>query len=169
LAKILADKNLAQVHAAATRLANLVRLRLHPVERTRDLGRALLEKQNDNLKQDLWDYTVLLDSVLDIDAPKPLPSAGIDELTDWITTLQTMDAGSIDHSVERWQATRTDAWLVAALTKVDSKHPKTNDLVSQALNVKPTAAAFPSARFHAVRLLMESARTTKPARYSTSF
>ena len=159
LAKILADKSMAQLHAAVSRLANLVRLRLHPVERTRELGRALLvEKQNDNLKQDLWDYTVLLDSVLDVDAPKPLPAAGIDDLTDWITTLQQTDAGSIDHSVERWQTTHTDPWLVAALSKVDAKHPKANDLIAQALNVKPTAAAFASARFHAVRLLMESAK-----------
>ena len=159
LAKILADKNMAQLQPAATRLANLVRLRLHPLERTRELGRKLLvDKQNDNLKQDLWDYTVLLDSVLDVDAAKPLPSAGIDELTDWITTLQLADAGSIDHALERWQTTHTDPWLIAALTKVDAKHPKANDLVAQALNVKPAAAAFASARFHAVRLLMESGK-----------
>lgn len=159
LAKILADKDRAHLHAAATRLANLVRLRLHPVERVRELGRILIsEKPNDNLKQDLWDYTTLLDSVLDIDAPKPLPAAGIDDLTDWIGTLQQPDVGSVDHSLERWQATRTDPWLVAALSKVDAKHPKANELVSQALNVRPTAAAFASARFHAVRLLMESGK-----------
>ena len=159
LAKIVADKNMAQLHPAATRLANLVRLRLHPLERTRELGRKLLvEKQNDNLKQDLWDYTALLDSVLDVDGAKPLPSAGIDELTDWITTLQLTDAGSIEHAVERWQTTHTDPWLVAALSKIDAKHPKANDLVAQALNVKPTTAAFASARFNAVRLLMESGK-----------
>jgi tetratricopeptide (TPR) repeat protein len=159
LAKILADENSARLHAAATRLANLVRLRLHPVERVRELGRILLvEKQNDNLKQDLWDYTALLDSVLDIDAPNPLPAAGNDDLTDWIAVLQQTDSGSVDHAVERWQATRTDPWLVAALSKVDAKHPKASELVSQALNVRPTAAAFASARFHAVRLLMESGK-----------
>ena len=159
LAKILADKNLDHLHAPATRLANLVRLRLHPVERTRELGRTLLvEKQNDNLKQDLWDYTTLLDSVLDVDAAKPLPSAGIDELTDWITTLQQTGTASLDRSLERWQATHTDPWLIAALSKVDGNHAKAAELISQALNVKPTAAAFASAQFHAVRLLMESGR-----------
>ncbi len=159
LAKILADKNLTHLHAAATRLANLVRLRLHPHERIRELGRILVnEKQNDNLKQDLWDYTTLLDSVLSEDAAQPLPAAGNDDLTDWIGTLQQTDAGSLDHSLERWQATRTDPWLVAALSKVDAKHPKANELVSQALNVRPAMAAFASARFHAVRLMMESGK-----------
>jgi tetratricopeptide (TPR) repeat protein len=159
LAKILADKNKADQHAAATRLANLVRFRLHPVERTRELAKALLiEKPNDNLKQDLWDYTMLLDNVLDVDAPKPLPAAGVDDLTDWLTTLQSTEATSLDHALERLQATRSDPWLVAALSKVDAKHPKANDLLAQALNVKPAAAAFASARFHAVRLLMESGK-----------
>src|SRR5215213_241252 len=100
LAKMLADKNQAQMHAAATRLVNLVRLRLHPQERVYELGRALLvEKQNNNLKQDLWDYTVLLDSVLDVDADKPLTGESMDELTDWITTVQYTEARLLDHSL----------------------------------------------------------------------
>ncbi|HEX6044976.1 MAG TPA: hypothetical protein VFZ22_10845 [Pyrinomonadaceae bacterium] len=159
LGNILADKNQSSMHAAATRLANLVRLRLHPVERVHELARILLvEKQNDNLKQDLWDYTTLLDSVLDTDTPKPLPAGGNDDLTDWITTLQSTDPSSPNHALERLQATRSEPWLVAALSKVDAKHPRAADLIAQALNVKPASAAFASARFHSVRLLMESGR-----------
>jgi hypothetical protein len=65
LRKILADSKLSSLHAASTRLLNLVRLRLHPAERLNELARILTAKtENPNLKQDLWDYTALLDGYL---------------------------------------------------------------------------------------------------------
>ncbi len=71
LAKILAVKSFANLHASATRLRNLIRLRLNPQERLHELARVLTDKkQNDNLKQDLWDYTTLLDQNLDTDEKK---------------------------------------------------------------------------------------------------
>ncbi len=58
LAKVLADRKLSDLHASATRLLNLLRLRLRPNERRHELAQMLMAKnQNDNLKQDLWDYT----------------------------------------------------------------------------------------------------------------
>lgn len=162
LARILVDKKLNNWHAAAKRLSNLVRLRLHPAERLHELAQVLIGKnQNDNLKQDLWDYTVLMDGFLEADEPKPLDALKSDELSDWISTLQAGDAAALDHTLARWQATHADAWLVAALSKVGGKHSKAGELISQALNVKTSAAAFVSARFHAVRLLMESGRTAE--------
>jgi tetratricopeptide (TPR) repeat protein len=158
LAKILADKNLTHLHAAATRLANLVRLRLHPKERLHELGRVLANsKQNDNLKQDLWDYTVLLDQYLEQEEP-PVDVVNGDDLSEWIATIEAGDQAAADRAVQRWQATHTDAWLIAALTHVESSHPKASELIAQALNVKSSAAAFASARFHAVRLLMQSGK-----------
>ncbi len=44
LAKILSDKKLSDLHAAATRLSNLVRLRLSPNERRHELAQTLLPK-----------------------------------------------------------------------------------------------------------------------------
>lgn len=152
LEKILADQRFEYLHASATGLRNLVRLRLHPQERLHELARVLTDKkQNDNLKQDLWDYTTLLDQNLEGDKKKT-------ELTDWITTFQSEKATSFDHSLERWQSTRSDPWFIAALTHADANHAKTSDLISQALKVQPNTPAFASARFHAVRLLMESGK-----------
>jgi tetratricopeptide (TPR) repeat protein len=159
LAKILADNKLAHLHAAATRLNNLVRLRLHPDQRLHELAQTLLAKnQNANLKQDLWDYTVLLDGYLEVDETKPRDALKGDDLSDWIATFQSPNLAALDHSLARWQATRADTWLIAALSKVDSKHPRAGELIAQALNVKTNAAAYASARFHAVRLLMESGK-----------
>ncbi len=159
LAKILADQRFARLQASARRLTNLVRLRLRPEERLHELGQALMANSpNNNLKQDLWDYTTLLDQYLEGDEPKSLPRVDSDDLSDWIATFQSPKPAALDHSLERWQATRSDPWLVAALSKVDAKHAKASELISQAVNVKSTSAAFASARFHAARLLMESGK-----------
>ena len=159
LTKILADKKLAHMHASSTRLANLVRLRLHPEQRLHELARVLTSKeQNDNLKQDLWDYTTLLDQTPEADEKQIASGSKDDDLTDWIVSFQSKYNTTFDHSLERWQATRSGPWLIAALSDADGKHAKAGELISEALKVQPNAPAFASARFHAVRLMMESGK-----------
>lgn len=165
LRKILADKNLSSLHAASTRLLNLVRLRAHPEERLNELAHTLATKSNNpNLKQDLWDYTVLLDGYLERDeedtttAP-PIPKG--EDLSDWIATIQDASEVATNHAVERWQATRSNPWLIAALSLTDGKHPKANDLIAEAMKVNSRSAAFASARYHAIRLLIETGKNTE--------
>ncbi|HVF22008.1 MAG TPA: hypothetical protein VM941_02985, partial [Pyrinomonadaceae bacterium] len=172
LQKILADKNLASLHAAATRLLNLVRLRLRPEERLSELARTLSAKApNPNLKQDLIDYTVLLDRYLERDEADPaqattpkeedLSNLRREDLSDWIATFQDSSEAARDHALARWQATRSNPWLVASLTLVNAQHAKARDLVTEALKVTTPSAAFAPARFHAIRLLMDMNRTAE--------
>jgi tetratricopeptide (TPR) repeat protein len=160
LKKILADKNFVELHASATRLSNLVRLRLYPEERLHELARVLTTtKQNDNLKQDLWDYTTLLDQYLDVAEKKAAVAGKGDDLTDWISTLQSPSATAFTYSLGRWEATHSDPWLIATLSHADAKNAQAGELIAQAMKVQPSAPAFASARFHAVRLLIESGKT----------
>ncbi|HEX6285610.1 MAG TPA: hypothetical protein VFZ71_12080, partial [Pyrinomonadaceae bacterium] len=159
LRKILGDKSFSSLHAAATRLLNLVRLRLHPRERLRELAQTLANKApNSNLKQDLTDYTMLLDRFLERDeadsAQEEIPKE--EDLSDWIVTFQ--DPKATEHALARWQARRSNPWLVAALTLTKGKDPKASELIAEALKVKNDSAAFVSARFHAIRLLMEQGK-----------
>jgi len=157
--KILADAKLSSLHAASTRLLNLVRLRLHPAERLDELAHTLTAKtENPNLKQDLWDYTALLDGYLEEDDAGN-KTAGVpkkEDLTDWIATFQDSGDGVKVHVLERWQTTHAPAWLVASLTAMKGTDPKAADLIAEARKVPNSSAAFASARFHAIRLLMES-------------
>jgi len=164
LKSILANKELSTTHAASARLLDLVRLRLHPSERLHELALELVSKPpNDNLKQDLWDYTVLLDGVLEPDnATKP--SKDIlhqDELTDWIATVEGNSTEDHEHALWRWRTTHSVPWLVAALSKADAKSSNLADLIQSGLSVKPDSHGFASAHFHAVRLLMESGKITE--------
>jgi hypothetical protein len=165
LRKILSDKNFSSLHAASMRLLNLVRLRAHPAERLNELAQTLTTKTaNPNLKQDLWDYTALLDTYLERDEGETTTAAPIPkeaDLSDWIATFQDASEVAKNHAVERWQATRSNPWLIAALSLIDGKHPKANDLLAEALKVNSRSAAFASARYHAIRLLIETGKNTE--------
>ena len=162
LTKILADKRFAHHHASATRLANLVRLRLHPQERLHELARVLTtKKQNDNLKQDLWDYTTLLDQYLDVDETTPADVVNGDDLSEWIASMEDGAETAPARAMERWRAKPSDPWLIAALTHAEGTHATAAELIAQAMKVQPNSRAFVSARFHAARLMMESGKNNE--------
>ena len=164
LQKILADKKLGSFHAASVRLLNLVRLRAHPAERLHELAEVLSAKTpNPHLKQDLWDYTVLLDGYLEKDEPEDKqPAIPKDQdLTDWIATFESTDNDAPAHAFERWKATGSNPWLIAALTLIDGKNSHASELTAAALKVRSASPAFASARFHAIRLLLESGKNAE--------
>lgn len=164
LQKILADQKLSSLHPASVRLLNLVRLRLHPAERLHELAQVLTTKTaNANLKQDLWDYTALLDGYLERDdAETKQPAIPKDQdLTDWIATIEDTSEAGPEHALARWKTTHSNAWLVAALSLTDSKHPQAGELVSEALKVKSSSPAFASARYHAIRFLIDAGKNTE--------
>lgn len=163
LRAVLADRKLVDSHSAATRLLDVVRFRLHPEERLHELSQSLLVKnQGEALKQALWDYTLLLDNFLgggDSELKtKPGEEVRGDDLTDWIASLELSTDQETEHSLLKWTTTHSNAWLIAAMSKVDGKHPKAAELISEGMKIKVGSAAFPSARFHVARLLLEAGK-----------
>jgi hypothetical protein len=167
---LLKDRSATASHAAAARLLNLVGLRLHPEEKLHEIAHALAKKDaSTNFKQDVWDYTVLLDKFLgdsseESDGTEPaaklkLP-AGLtgDELTDWIITFEDSTPAAAARSLERWEKSKFLPWLVAAISKANGKDAKSGSLLSAAGIVNHDSPAFPSLTFHSVRLLMETNR-----------
>jgi hypothetical protein len=163
LSAILKDDSIKSSRPAAARLLNLVRLRLHPEDKVHELAHSILKKDaSADFKQDVWDYTVLLDKFLSEDddsAKKEIP-AGFrsDDLTDWIVTLEDASAAASIHSFERWEQTKSLPWLVAAISKANGKQPKLDALMSAATSVDHASPAFPSLAYHRVRLLIENNR-----------
>lgn len=166
---ILAENSVSPLQDDARRLLNLVRLRLRPAEKLRELAGAIMRAgSQQTLKQDVWDYTLLLDKFYGEDSLaeeakfKQVSTTGReDDLTDWVVTFQVQDADAREHALERWQQTRSDAWLVAALSKSEGTQAQASSLVEAAARVKPDAPAFASATFHALRLLIEAGRETE--------
>lgn len=167
LNKILQTPELSSTHNAAKRLLNIVRIRLHPEEKLRELGVLLTGKNlSDNLKQDLWDYTILLDLFADDGEAhhrSAQPSADLhgDDLTDWITTFQSDKPETLDYSLSRWQATSSVHWLIASLSKIEPRHAKAALLQEAAAKVPSSSPAFGTASFLSVRLDIAAGRSAQ--------
>jgi len=163
---VLRDNSAKASHHAAARLLNLVRLRLHPEEKLHELAHSLVKKDaSTDFKQDVWDYTALLDKFLgdgseSDDTAKPKPPAGLtgDELSDWVVTLQDASPAAATHSLDQWEKSKALPWLVAAISKASGRQPKADALLSAAANIDHNSPAFPSLAYHSVRLLIESNR-----------
>jgi len=161
LSKVLLEVRQSGFRKSAQKLLDLVRLRLDPAKRLRELSQALL-KEDANLKQDLWDYSTLLDRYLgDSDQPldenlkKALDASGKDDLSDWLITFQATDADSLEHSLNQWGKTNSLPWLIASLSKINAGQHAAASLTSAAERIESSSTAFATAQFHLIRLLTE--------------
>ena len=169
---VLHDSSLSETHPAAQRLLNRIRLRLRPVEQLHYLAEAIVQKNaGETFKQSLWDYTVLLDTLLDegsaYDAAEKrallaqnfatlADLRSKDDVTDWILTFQSTDEAALEHALHKWSETASLPWLVASLVKIDGRNPQTPALLAAAAKIAPPSPAFPTVAFHRLRLLIET-------------
>jgi hypothetical protein len=163
LNSVVADASLASVHGAAKQLLNLIQFRLHPDELQAALGKKLIDNtENPNLFQDLTDYRRLLDkggiNKYDDDEEKAKAQTISNqyrkgnELSDWLFTVQSSEKDAYPHALEKWQATKNTAWLVASLMKASADSPEVSNLIAASKSLDKSSAAFLTATYHAVRL-----------------
>jgi hypothetical protein len=163
LKQLLGDNRLQAIHASANRLLAFVDLKLKPQARLREVSQVLLKKDvGDTLKQDLWDYTVLLDS--------QKPSVDFDDLTNWIFTFQEKDQRfAAKYSLEKWRQTKSPHWLVAVLAKIDAQDANANDVLKAAASVDRTSPAYLTILYHRIRLFSEMGNTAEARRLLEEF
>ncbi len=170
---ILKDNSLAQTHAMTARLLNLTRLRLHPEAKLHEIAHTIAKRDGStNFKQDVWDYTVLMDHFLgdgssEEETPKKEASESLktDDLTDWIVSMGGPSAKASAHTRQRWEQNKSIAWLVAAMTNANAGETNVDGLLAAAAKVGHSSPAFPSLAFHTTRLLMGSNRTDAARSY----
>src|SRR2546423_6804960 len=170
---ILKDNSLSETHENTARLLNLTKLRLHPEAKLHDFAHTIAKQgASKNFKQDVWDYTVLMDSFLGDDSEgeqspkKPVAeSLKSDDLTDWIVAMQESAGAAAPHSLQRWEQSKSVAWLVAAMTSAKGGESKASDLITAAGRVEHSSPGFPSLAFHTARLLKESGRSDAARAY----
>ena len=174
LRAILADKNSAEVHDAAQRLLGFVRIRLHRQERLHELEASLLSSApSKSFGQDVIDYLWLLDRPVltktvtmapasegkpvqkgvTVDESSPLQGA---DMTDWIFTFHQAGDDAYQHSLQRWQETKSLPWLVAALSQADAKETAVPALLAAVSKITPDSPAYITLAFHRLRLLEQS-------------
>jgi hypothetical protein len=161
--KVIADTTQSSLRLSAQNLLNLIHIRTHPAESVRELSQSLLQQEpNANLKQELWDYTILLDRALgdsdetvDEGLKKALETGEKDDLTDWLITFEALPKDSLEHSIEKWEKTNSLPWLIAALSKIQPGDAKASALINAAERIDAASPAYATAQFHLARLLLE--------------
>jgi len=182
LRAILADKDLQEIHAPTERLLGFVLIRLHRQQRFYELETSLSSAGTSQMfRQDLADYLWLLDRPVltkTIATPSPTPGepptkgATLDEesrlkpgdMTDWIFTFQQTDEPALQHSVQRWQQTKSLPWLVAAIAKVPATDAAAADLSAAAMKIAPGSPAYVTVTFHRLRILAETGSSQAASR-----
>lgn len=171
---ILANPALSATHDAARNLQNFVGIRLYPDKTLKEFSAALSgPKEGARLRENLMDYTILFDNILGVTSDdtgsltySKIPGAiKNDDLSDWIATLQSSDPAASEHALARYQATKSVPWLIAAITRVDSKQTNADSLIDAALAVPPTSPAYLTAYYRAAQLL---GAKNKPAAAKTA-
>jgi hypothetical protein len=174
LHEIIADKDSLDFHAAAERLLGFVRIRLHRQDRLHELEASLQSNAvSKTFDQDLTDYLWLLDrSVLTktvtitpasegkpaqkgvtVDESSRLVGAG---MTDWILSFSHSCGECYDHSLQRWNETKSLPWLVAALAQADAKESALPTLLAAVSKIGPDSPAYLTLTFHRLRLQEQS-------------
>jgi hypothetical protein len=151
LKRSLADNRLPAIHASTKRLLAFVDLRLTPEARLREVSQVLLKRDIGNtLKQDLWDYTVLLD--------QQRPSVDLNDLTNWIFTFQEKDQPvAAKYALEKWRQSKSLPWLVAALAKIDVRDANASEVLKAAAAVDQASPAYLTVFYHRTRILSQIA------------
>ena len=153
LQSILKNPALASIHPATQRLLNYVEGRLHPDQRLHQVAQQLEgTAPTTDFVQDMSDFKWLLRRQ---PRDQQSQSAAQDDLTDWVLTF----SGRVDmpkgHAFDRWQATKSEAWLMAALSAARAGDPGVAQLTGAAATIASSSPAYEMAVYHRTRLLME--------------
>ncbi len=152
LRAILDDPSMAPMHEAARDLLAFVTFRTKPPRRFAETVNGLTRGESSarRARVDLGDYTYLLDRDVDREIKK------VDDMTDWVRTFQ--DANGFAHALERWRATKTAHWLVAALTHATAKDA--GPLLDASSQIAASSPAYASVAYHRARLLRGRGETS---------
>ena len=189
LRSILNDNSMGEFHNSAQTLLNIVKYRSNPLERQRELAKNLsTSNENLNIFDDLTDYIWLLDKPEnearqigpDIDQ-KEAEAAGKkynydyklklrdlaknvreNDLSDWLYTYQAADGFA--HAFDKWQKTKSLHWFIAAISHAEKDSPQTAELLSEAAKISQISAGFVTARYHQIRLLLDSGKRAEAKR-----
>jgi hypothetical protein len=137
-------------HGPAQHLLNYVNLRVAPDEAAAALGDAIA-RPDTHLRQDLIDLHYL-DSRGAYFAD--METARRSELMDWVLVAKNMVKDGDKHALERWRATKSVAWLTAAMMQAQTAPA---DLMAAAVALPRTSPAWATVAYHRLRLTTDKA------------
>ena len=155
---ILKDPGQAEGHERADHLEAWLKIRLYPALRLSETAKAVMDPHPTDFQQTVMDYTYLFDQLEDQQGALQ-KAAESDDLTDWILDFQHSDP--VDgHALERWRATHSTPWLIAALAAKPDDAAAREELLKAADQLPRKSPGFLTAQYYAVGMLgADAART----------
>jgi hypothetical protein len=175
LNQTLSDPKLSSLHDTAQGLLSFIRCRNTPEAKLMELARDVVDpSKSDAFRQNLCDYTFLIDTYFpepNSDSDQTAKDKAMvmpdvlkrDDLSDWLFAFQNK-YGSKAHALERWQATHSLPWLIAALNKAEPGDKEDKELLSAARSIESSSPAFLTLSYYAIDLLMKSNQKDEAAR-----
>jgi len=144
----------ADANGPARRLLNYVNLRVTPDEAAAALGDEIA-KPDTHLHQDLIDLRYLDSRGIYL---QDMDTARRSELMDWVFVAKNMVKDGGKHALERWRATKSVAWLTAAMMRAEKPEP---DLMTAAAALPRSSPAWATVAYHRLRLAPDRAAARK--------
>lgn len=158
-----------------------VQAKIDPIARIRDASLALAgPKPDPDFQRDLTDLVLLLHQRMDRDLDfedsestgegdrklvekkatnafaKTSDLRGAAPMVDWLITFQSRTEGARQHALSQWTQTQSLPWLVAAITKTESRDASAPELMEAAAKVPQSSPAWQTVTYHRARLLAAS-------------
>ncbi len=163
---VLADAKLEAIHGMTWNLLRRAGILTRDQAYFPELGRLVSSKgQGDGFREELWSYAGMYDHVIGQADPntayKPAHPPAADaslfrdpDVTDCVFRFQSRGV-EFGYCVERWRATRSVAWLIAALEQANAAGARRAGLYEAAAGVPAASPGYLTVRFHLLRLLEE--------------
>ena len=164
LLAVIEDPIATTVRESARDLLTFVRLRLRPRDELRAVSTRITSDASAGCCA-FDDLTYLLDQQVGVEnieygyeRVKPEAIRDAHDLVDWILAFQGVGDAARDRAISRWQTTKSLPWLVAAISQINGQHPVADALLDAAAQVPESSAAYASASFYRIRLLIDLGR-----------
>lgn len=157
--QLITNPTYATLKEDLSELSNFVAVRISPDTHLERLAAEKLDKAN------LEELTKTLDNYLDPDNSATAVTYGSvsanlkkNEMIDWVLSFQSTDEASTKHAIDQWKKTKSTAWLVAAITGIDSEDHNAGALLAAAKADKSPYAKW-TLFYHINRLESDSGKT----------
>src|SRR5579875_1681120 len=172
LERVLADPTEAPIRAQTQSLLDYVQARIDPAARFVVVSNRIMLPHDPNLGRDLNDYVFLFRiseygyaSIFDPAESK----ARFDRFQDaisksgvstWIARLASKSSGPAGDEYQRWQKTKSLAWLLVASRGLSSGSPELQNVLDALEKVDASSPGYVWARFQAAEILMYAKRSS---------
>jgi hypothetical protein len=78
-----------------------------------------------------------------------------DDLTEWLFAYQINDRTAYEYSLTRWRQSKSDLWLMTALSKAETGSNDLKHLLEEAGKIDRGAPVYPTVAYHTIRIFIE--------------